>query len=176
MRAAVAQTMRPDEAVYRFPGMVTVGVPLLAIFLRAFLPIKFHFMAWFELPLLVVIYFAVSRRSPVAGLLTGAAIGLVQDSMMGTPWPIGINGIAETIVGYVASSLSVKIDTDNPGSRALITFGFYLLHQFVFETVARGMARIEFGWEWHRVLLLGLANAVLAVVLFAFLDKFRQKA
>lgn len=174
MRAAVAQTMRPDEAVYRFPGGVTVGVPLLAIFIRAFLPIKFHFVAWFELPLLVTIYFAMARRNAVSGLMTGALIGLVQDSM--TNLPIGVSGLANTIVGYGASSLSVKIDTENPGSRALITFGFYLLFQFLFMTIANGMARLDVQWQWRHELLKGAVNAVVAVVLFAFLDKFRQKA
>jgi rod shape-determining protein MreD len=173
MRAAVAQTMRPDEAVYRFNGLVTVGVPLLAIFIRAFLPIRFHFFSWFELPLLVTIYFAMARRNQVAGMMTGAIIGLVQDSM--TQLPIGIYGMANTIVGYGASSLSAKIDTENPGSRALITFCFYLLHQFIYITVARGMARLDVQWQWHRVVLIGIVNAVVAVFLFASLDRFRQK-
>lgn len=173
MRAAVAQTMRPDEAVYRFNGFVAVGVPLLAIFVRVFLPIRFHFFSWFELPLLVVIYFAMARRNQVAGLMTGAIIGLVQDSM--TQLPIGIYGLANTIVGYGASSLSVKIDTENPGSRALITFCFYLLQQFIYITVARGMVRLDLEWQWHRVLLIGLVNAAIAIVLFSMLDRFRQK-
>ena len=173
MRAAVAQTMRPDEAVYRFNGLVTVGVPLLAIFIRAFLPIRFHFFSWFELPLLVTIYFAMARRNQVAGMITGAIIGLVQDSM--TQLPIGIYGMANTIVGYGASSLSAKIDTENPGSRALITFCFYLLHQFIYITVARGMVRLDLQWQWHRVVLIGIVNAIVAVFLFASLDRFRQK-
>jgi rod shape-determining protein MreD len=173
MRAAVAQSFRPEESAYRFNGFVTVAVPLLAIFIRAFLPIRFHFMSWFELPLLVTIYFAMARRNQIAGLMTGAIIGLVQDSM--TTLPIGISGIANTIVGYGASSLSVKIDTENPGSRVLITFGFYLLYQFVFMTVARAMLQIDIDWEWRSVLLKSAANALVAVVLFAFLDRFRQK-
>lgn len=173
MRAAVAQTMRPDEAVYRFNGLVTVGVPLLAIFVRAFLPIRFHFFSWFELPLLVTIYFAMARRNQVAGMMTGAIIGLVQDSM--TQLPIGIYGIANTIVGYGASSLSAKIDTENPGSRALITFCFYLLQQFIYITVARGMVRLDLQWQWHRILLIGIVNALVAVFLFGALDRFRQK-
>ncbi|HKD90642.1 MAG TPA: rod shape-determining protein MreD [Terriglobales bacterium] len=173
MRTAVVQTMRADESVYRFNGLITVGVPLLAIFIRAFLPIRFHFVSWFELPLLVTIYFALARRSQVAGLMTGAIIGLAQDSM--TTLPIGISGIANTIVGYGASSLSVKIDTDNPGSRALITFGFYLLYQFVYMTVARAMLQIDIDWEWRSLLLKSAANAIVAVILFAFLDHFRQK-
>ena len=83
-----------------------MGVPLLALFLQAFLPMRFPFFSIFDLPLLVTIYFAMARRNPISGLFTGAAIGLVQD-MLG-PYPIGIYGIAKTVVGYGASSLGVE--------------------------------------------------------------------
>jgi hypothetical protein len=34
----------------------------------------------------------------------------------------------------------VKLDVDNPGSRLLMLFGFYLLHQIIYLAVARGLA------------------------------------
>jgi hypothetical protein len=37
------------------------------------------------------------------------------------------------------------------------------------------MLSIDLQWQWHRVLLMGLVNALVGVVLFVFLDKFRQK-
>jgi len=42
--------------VYRFSIPVTVGVPLLALFLQAFLPRRFPFFSIFDLPLLVTIF------------------------------------------------------------------------------------------------------------------------
>jgi rod shape-determining protein MreD len=173
MRSAGVQMGRPDVTVYRFSTPVTILVPVLAIILQVFLPIRFSFVRVFDLPLLVVIFFAISRREQVAGLMTGAIIGLVQDSL--TQLPIGIYGLANTIVGYGASSLSVKIDVDNPGSRFLITFGFYLLHQAVYYTVGHGMARLDLQWYWRHELLSALANSIMAVVLFAILDRFKQR-
>ena len=111
---AVTYTSRDQIEVYRFSLPVAIFVPLLAIFFQAFVPLRFSFFSIFDLPLLVVIFFAVARRSQVAGLLTGSIIGLLQDSL--THQPIGVYGIAKTVVGYGASSLGVKIDVENAGA------------------------------------------------------------
>jgi rod shape-determining protein MreD len=141
---------------------------------QAFLPLRFpRFAVYFDLPLLVTIFFAMARRSPVAGLFTGAAIGLAQD-MLGHN-PIGIYGIAKTVVGYGASSLGVKLDVENAGARLLVTLGFYFLHAAVYFTVARGLVNMSHSWSWPHGLLAGLANAFLGVMLFFVLDKFKQR-
>jgi rod shape-determining protein MreD len=126
------------------------------------------------LPLLVVIFFAVARRSPVAGLLTGALIGLLQDSL--THHPIGIYGISKTVVGYGASSLGAKIDVDNVGARFLVTLVFYVVHQIVYFTVARGLVKLTVEWSWGHELGAALLNAATAAVLFTLLDRFKQRA
>lgn len=165
---------REQIEVYSFSWPVAVLAPLLAIFLQAFIPIKIHFFDVFDLPLLVTIYFAMSRRNPITGLLQGSIIGLVQDSL--TRDMIGMYGISKTLVGFAASQLGGKIDSDNPGSRFLIVLTFYLGHQAVYFAVARGLVRQPIDWHWAHELLGAVANALLAVILFAVLDRFRQRA
>ncbi len=165
---------REEIEVHRFSPPAAVGIPLLAVLLQAYLPVHLPFFRMFDLPLLVTIYFAVSRRKQVTGLLTGSAIGLLQDSL--THQPIGLFGIAKTVVGYLASSIGVKLDVDNPGSRLLLTFVFYLIHQIVYFIVARFLAEQILAWRWGYSALAALANSILAVFLFAFLDRFRQRA
>lgn len=169
----ITYTSGEQIEVYRFSIPVTVGVPFLALFLQAFLPRRIPFFSIFDLPLLVTIFFAMARRNPISGLFTGAAIGLAQD-MLG-PYPIGIFGIAKTVVGYAASSLGAKLDVENAGARFLVTLGFYLAHQAVYFTVARGMVSLTLNWSWSREVLAGLANAVLGVGLYFLLDKFKQR-
>ena len=77
----------------------------------------------------------MSRRNPITGLLQGSIIGLVQDSL--TRDMIGMYGIAKTLVGFAASQLGGKIDSDNPGSRFLIVLTFYIGHQAAYFAVAR---------------------------------------
>src|SRR5215467_2822834 len=170
----ITYTSGEQVEVYRFSIPVTIGVPLLALFLQAFVPLRFpRFAVFLDLPLLVTIFFGMVRRSPVAGLFTGAVIGLAQD-MLGHN-PIGIYGISKTIVGYGASSLGVKLDVENAGARFLVTLGFYLIHSAVYFTVARGMVNMTQTWSWLHGLLAGLANAVIGVFLYFALDKFKQR-
>jgi rod shape-determining protein MreD len=170
----ITYTSGEQIEVYRFSFPVTVGVPLLALFFQAFLPRRIPFFSIFDLPLLVTIFFAMARRNPISGLLTGAAIGLTQD-MLGA-YPIGIYGIAKTIVGFGASSLGAKLDVENAGARFLVTLAFYFIHQAVYFTVARGMVNLTMNWSWSRIVLAGLANAILGVGLYFVLDKLKQRA
>ncbi|HTZ95945.1 MAG TPA: rod shape-determining protein MreD [Terriglobales bacterium] len=170
----ITYTSNEQVEVYRFNVPTAILIPLVAVFLQAFVPLKLHFFSIFDLPLLVVIFFAVARRSQVSGMLTGAAIGLLQDAL--TPsLPIGVYGIANTVVGYGASSLGVKIDVENAGSRLLVTLFFYVVHEIVYFTVARGMVGLTLHWSWPHELGSALANAILAVALFALLDRFKQR-
>ncbi|HUK24422.1 MAG TPA: rod shape-determining protein MreD [Terriglobales bacterium] len=170
----ISYTSGEQVEVYRFSLPVAILVPLVAIFLQAFLPARLHFFSIFDLPLLVTIFFAVARRSPVAGLLTGAAIGLAQDAL--THRPLGLYGIAKTVVGYGASSLGVKLDVENPGARFLVTLFFYVVHEVVYFTVAQGLVGQKLAWSWPHELGSAFANAALAVPLFFLLDRFKQRA
>ncbi len=169
---AAPTASREQIEVYRFPLAAALGVPLAALLLQRFLPLHFPVTAMFDLPLLVTIYFSVARRNQISGLLTGGAIGLLQDSL--THQPIGLYGIAKTVVGYAASSLGVKLDVDNPGSRLLMIFGFYLLHQIMYLAVARGLAGEMLYWRWGHQAIAAVANALLGLVLYTALDRLRQ--
>lgn len=169
----ITYTSGEQIEVYRFSIPVTVGVPLLALFVQAFLPRRIEAFSYIDLPLLVTIFFAMARRSPIAGLFTGAAIGLAQD-MLG-PYPIGIYGIAKTVVGFGASSLGAKLDVENVGARFLVTLAFYLVHAGVYFWVARFMVDLTLHWSWSRGMLAGVANAILGVGLYHLLDKLKQR-
>ena len=149
-----------------------IAIPLVALVLQAFLPLRWRALSVIDLPLLVTVFFAVTRRSQVGGLLTGAAIGLLQDAL--THQPFGVYGIAKTVVGYGASSLGVRIDVDNPGTRLLVTGGFYIVHQLVYLLVARNILGHSMDFLWGRTALAALLNGVLAVAVFAVLDRFKR--
>jgi rod shape-determining protein MreD len=171
---AVSYTSREQIEVYRFSWPVAILIPLLAIFLQAFLPLRFPFFSIFDLPLLVVIFFAMARRSQVAGLMTGAVIGLLQDSL--THHPLGVYGIAKTVVGYGASSLGVKLDVESVGTRLLVTSGFYVVHQIIYFTIARLLVGLDLHWVWSRELIAAVANAVVGVLLFTLMDRLKERA
>ncbi len=173
MNSALVSTSREEIEVHRFSLLVSIGIPLAALFVQAYFPLKIKFIAVFDLPLLVTIFFAVARRRPIPGILTGAVIGTLQDAL--THHPIGLFGISKTIIGYVASSIGVKLDVENPGSRFLMTFGFYFLHQAVYALIDVGLVGVREPWAWGHMLLAAFSNGLLAVVLFAGLDRLKQR-
>jgi len=170
---ATTYTSGEQVEVYRFSLPATLLVPLAAIFLQAFLPLRFHFFSIFDLPLLVTIGFATARRSPMAGLLTGGLIGILQDAL--THHPIGLYGISKTVVGFGASSLGIKLDVENAGARFLLTIFFYVVHEVVYFLIARGLVGLRMAWSWPHELVSGMANAVLGIFVFMLLDRLKQR-
>jgi rod shape-determining protein MreD len=125
-----------------------------------------------ELPLLVTIYFALSRRNPSTGLLLGGSIGILQDAV--SHMPIGIYGIAKTLVGYVASSLGGRVDTEHPISRFIMVVIFYHFHEAVLALLNRVLlARPATYFSW-KLLIASAVNAGVAVLLFPALDHLRK--
>ncbi len=169
----ISHTSPEQVEVYRLNLPAAVIITLLALFLQSFIP---HWISWFaifDLPLLVTIFFGVTRRNPVSGLLTGCAIGLLQDSLVHQPF--GVYGITKTVVGYFASSLGVKLDVENAAARLILTFVFFVLHKALYFGVARYMVGQVLEWSWGHELTAGLANGVFAVGLFFVLDRFKHR-
>src|ERR1700737_2453312 len=94
--------------VHKFRAGAVFIAAALALFLQAFLPVYVHGAQILELPLLITIYFGLSKRNPSTGLLLGTVIGLLQDSL--SAGPLGLYGISKTLVGYVASSIGTRLD------------------------------------------------------------------
>jgi rod shape-determining protein MreD len=157
-----------------FSLVVAIFVPLGAILLQVLLPRMVPQLGILDLPLIVTLFFAISRRSPIAGTLTGASIGLLQDLL--TSQPIGVNGMAKSVVGYAAASLGSRIDVDNAATRAVLTFGFSLMQSVLLYLIERRLLGIRgFQLLWlHELLRAGLNTAV-AIPLFFLLDRFKRQ-
>ena len=167
-------TSRRELEEYHFSPVVAIAVPLLLILLQAYLPKIFPRLLILDLPLLAVIFFAVARRNPIYGALTGAAIGLLEDALTGQP--IGINGIAKSVIGYVASSIGVQVDVENLITRVLMNFGFSLVQSgllFVIHRMLLGEHEFKLLWV-HELIRAGL-NMAVAIPVFLFLDRFKLR-
>jgi len=161
--------------VHKYYGGTVIAVAFLAIVLQAFLHKYGRWSELVDLPLLVTIYFGVSRRNPVTGLFLGAAIGIMQDALSHDN-PIGLYGIAKTLVGYLASTVGARIDTQHPASRFILVFVFFHFHQAVFALTERVLLNHPAPFFTWSLLRDSLVNATLAVVLFAALDRLRRQS
>ena len=157
-----------------FSLVVGIFVPLGAILLQVLLPRLIPALAILDLPLLVTLFFAIGRRNPIAGTATGACIGLLQDVL--TSQPIGVNGMAKSVVGYAAASLGSRIDVENTATRTILTFGFTLLHSALLYLIKRRLLDIHgFHLLWLHELLRALVNTVVAIPVFLLLDRWKQQ-
>lgn len=164
-------TSRRELEVHRFPALVYTLVPLTALVLQAWLPRVIGRYSWFDLPLLVVIYFALGRPSPIQGTVLGCVLGIFEDAL--TQHPIGINGIAKTIVGFLSSSVGVRVDVENHTVRILLTVALSLLSSGMYFFVYRIVLGLSMEWNGLDTLFIALGNALLALALFPLLDRFR---
>src|SRR5258708_30238272 len=109
----------------------------LSLRLQVFVAVDIPKFAVLDLPMIVTIYFGLSRGNPSTGLLLGMAIGLLQDSLSGPTVPLGLYGIAKTIIGYFASSIGARLDTEHPAARFALTAAFFVAHQGVIVLTKR---------------------------------------
>ncbi|RXH57477.1 Rod shape-determining protein MreD [Granulicella sibirica] len=152
---------------------MTLLVPLAAILLQVLLPKAIPKLAILDLPLIATIFFAVARRSPIAGTLTGALIGLMQDAL--TNQPIGVNGMAKCVIGYIAASIGVKVDVENIGTRVLMNFAFSLLESVLLYLIqSRLLGLPGFHLLWLHEVIRALANTAVALPVFLFLDRGKR--
>ncbi|MBV8844088.1 MAG: rod shape-determining protein MreD [Bryobacterales bacterium] len=155
----------------KFQWVKLAGVPLAAILFQVYVPRFFTYLAYLELPLLVTVYFSLSRRSPVAGVLYGASVGLAQDSL--SHHPLGMYGIVKTLVGYFAAFVSLRFDVRNPSVRAILAFFFYFFHEFFYWVLTRALLGQPVDFSPARTLVLAVLNAAVAPPLFRILDKLK---
>jgi rod shape-determining protein MreD len=146
-------------------------VPLAALVLQAWLPRALRGYAWFDLPLVVTVYFALGRRSPIQGTLMGAAMGLFEDAL--TQHAIGINGIAKTIVGFLAASVGIRIDVENHTIRLALNFLLSLLSSAIYVFVYRMLLGLNLKWSWIVEIIKAVDNSLIAMVVFPLLDRLQ---
>ena len=167
-----ADTRREIE-IHRYSLLVYTLVPLVSLVLQAWLPRVVGRYDWFDLPLVVTVYFALGRRNPVQGTLMGAAMGLFEDAL--SHHPIGINGIAKTVVGFLAGSVGIRIDVDNHLIRVLLNSALSLLSSVIYLFVTRFLLGLTLEWSWLAELLRAVGNAVIALVMFPLLDRLQSR-
>src|SRR5271169_1812098 len=152
--------------VHKYYGGAVPLVCFLALVVQAFLHKYGRWAELVDLPLLVTIYFGVSRRNPVSGMFLGAVIGIAQDALSHDN-PIGMYGIAKTCVGYVASSVGARIDTEHPVSRFGLIFFFFHFHQIILAITERVLLARTMPFFTLHLFLDSLVTAAVGVVLFA---------
>jgi rod shape-determining protein MreD len=162
---------RRDLEIHRYPAPLYVIAPVIALVVQALMPRVLGRFAYFDLPLVVTVYFALGRRSPIQGMFMGGILGIFEDAL--THHAIGINGIAKTVAGYLAASVGIRIDVQNTAIRLALNFVLSLLCSGIVVFVHRVLLGLEMQWNWLAMLYEAIGNSIIALFLFPLLDRFQ---
>ena len=97
----------------RLLGALLVSV-VLQVVLAGIWP---RVMAFFDLPLIVVLYYGIFR-GPGSALMVGVAAGLLQDTLQGTL--LGLNALSKALVGYLVGMMGLRLALSPALPRVLV--------------------------------------------------------
>jgi rod shape-determining protein MreD len=155
------------------PFVAILVLPLLGVLYQIYVPNFFEQLGYLELPLLIIVYYSLAWRSQIAALFFGAAVGLMQDAL--SHHYVGLFGITKTLVGYFAASMSLRFDVDNAAIRFILSFFFFVFHQFFYWIMVRALLGLGMAFEPAQMFIQAGLNAVVAIPLFIVLDKLNNR-
>ena len=142
--------------------------------IQSALPLYLPQASILDLPLLAVVYLALSRRAPLVGMAIGIVVGLAQDGL--TSGPVGLFGILKTSAGYAAGAIGSYIEIKFPGARSVLTALFFLVHQVIFWFLAGTLLGGAVNADLPRTLILAVVHAGLALPLYQMFDRMTAVA
>src|SRR2546425_5578383 len=99
------------------------AVALIAVVvIQGILSFKFKVFGYFDLPLIFSVYYGFTLGNPVASIVIGSSLGLMQDSLSGAV--LGANGLSKTLIGFFAATAGSKFAVDQPIPRVFALFLF----------------------------------------------------
>jgi rod shape-determining protein MreD len=108
---------------------------IIAVILQSSLRYAWPPLRFIDLPLIVVIYFALQSDS-VQALFVGTICGIASDAL-GAGGLIGTGGFSKTLVAFVIVSLSSRMMIDNPLARIPVLAGASMLDSAVYVLLNR---------------------------------------
>jgi rod shape-determining protein MreD len=97
-------------------------VLIATVIFQGILSFKFKVFGYFDLPLICSVYYGFILGNPIASIVIGGSVGLMQDSLSGAV--LGSNGFSKTVIGFLAASAGGKFNVDQPITRVFALFLF----------------------------------------------------
>lgn len=120
-----------------------------------------------DLVLVVVVYVALTT-GPGTGMLAGSVAGLIQDSLT-TP-PIGIGGLAKSIVGFLAGVIGQQFIVTAALPRFVMFVAATAVHSLIFMGSHYLLGLRTFESPWRAVATQAVGNAVVGMIAFTIIE------
>lgn len=121
---------------------------------------------FFDLPLVVVIYYAIAK-GPTGALLAGTGAGLMQDALEGTL--LGVSALSKALVGYLVGMVGLRFALAPVMSRVLVLAAATVLTRSVeLGTLAIMGRRLAYS-PYPTLLVAVLGNCLVGAMMFGLL-------
>jgi rod shape-determining protein MreD len=146
---------------------------IAVVVMQGVLSYKFQVFGYFDLPLICSVYYGFTLGNPIASIVIGSSLGLMQDSLSGAA--LGANGLSKTLIGFFAASAVSKFAVDQPITRVLALFLFSIADGLLVTILslmvgpASGTTSSGAFGGW---LLSATFNSLLGLVLFEYHDRW----
>ncbi|HJR61557.1 MAG TPA: rod shape-determining protein MreD [Vicinamibacterales bacterium] len=117
--------------------------------------------------LVAVVYVALSF-GPLAGLLAGAAGGLVQDAVSGGI--VGIGGISKTLVGFLVGVVGAQFIVSQPAPRFVMFVGGTVLHELCFQSLYALVDGRAVHFAWTTMFTQAAVNGLIGILAFQIVE------
>ena len=149
------------------------AVALIAeVVIQGVLAFKFRVFSYFDLPLICCIFYGFTLGSPMASIVIGSTLGLMQDSLSGAV--LGANGLSKTLIGFFAATAVSKFAVDQPITRVLALFLFSIgddLLVTILGLMVGPASSPTYSGAVGTWLLSATFNTLLGLVLFGYHDR-----
>ena len=167
--------MKDRITTYGLIGKFAISL-IAVVVIQGILAYRIRVFGYFDLPLILSIYYGFTLGRPVPSVVIGTSIGLLQDSLSNVP--MGTNGFSKTLIGYLAATAGSKFDVDLPVTRAIAIFLFTIGDGFIVSTLglmtgSAANSNYDVLWSW---LVTGVFNAFLGLLMFGYHDRVTHAA
>jgi rod shape-determining protein MreD len=146
---------------------------IAVVVVQGILSFRFKVFGYFDLPLVCSVYYGFTLGNPIASIVVGSLLGLMQDSLSGAV--LGSNGLSKTLIGFFAASAVSKFNVDQPITRAVALFLFTLgdgLLVRILGLMVESVSSAAYSGPIGPWLLSATFNTLLGLIFFGYHDRF----
>ena len=146
---------------------------IAVVVIHGILSFKFRVFGYFDLTLICCVYYWFTMGRPIASIVIGGSLGLMQDSLSGAA--LGANGLSKTLIGFFAAAAVSKFAVDQPITRVLALFLFSIgddLLVTILGLMVGPMSGATYSGAVTAWLLSATFNTLLGLILFGYHDRW----
>jgi rod shape-determining protein MreD len=146
---------------------------IAVVVIQGILSFKFKVFGYFDLPLICCVYYGFTLGNPIASIVIGSSLGLMQDSLSGAV--LGANGLSKMLIGFFAATAGSKFAVDQLITRVFALFLFSLGDDIlvtILGLMVGPTASATYGGDVGAGLVSATFNTLLGLVLFGYHDRW----